>query len=88
MISQKLDRKTTICHYYIVMIDHKLKKKRTKDPICSFLKNLISPYGFGWAENQGVGRYTVLSATSFMLCREAEQPFRRGLNLLLSDPRT
>ena len=35
-----------------------LKKKRTKDPICSFLKNLISPYGFGWKENQGVGRYS------------------------------
>ena len=40
------------------MISQKLNRKRTKDPICSFLKNLISPYGFGWEENQGVGRYS------------------------------
>ena len=35
------------------------KKKRTKDPICSFLRKLISPYGFGWeGEDGGVGRYS------------------------------
>jgi hypothetical protein len=39
------------------MFSEKLKKKRIKDPICSFLKKLISPYGFGWAEPGGVGRY-------------------------------
>jgi hypothetical protein len=25
-----------------------LKKKRTRDPICCYLRKLISPYGFGW----------------------------------------
>jgi hypothetical protein len=40
------------------MISQKLKKKRTRDPICSFLRKLISPYGFGWAEQGGVGRYS------------------------------
>jgi hypothetical protein len=40
------------------MISQKLKKKRTRDPICSFLRKLISPYGFGWAEDDGVGRYS------------------------------
>jgi hypothetical protein len=40
------------------MLTQNIKKKRTKDPICSFLKSLISPYGFGWEENHGVGRYS------------------------------
>ena len=35
-----------------------LKKKRIKDPVCSYLRKLISPYGFGWKEDDGVGRYT------------------------------
>ena len=35
-----------------------LKKKRIKDPVCSHLRKLISPYGFGWAEDDGVGRYS------------------------------
>jgi hypothetical protein len=34
------------------------KKKRTKEPICSFLRKLISPYSFGWEEDDGVGRYS------------------------------
>ena len=29
-----------------------LKKKRIKDPVCSYLRKLISPYGFGWARSQ------------------------------------
>ena len=36
----------------------KSKKKRIKDPICSFLKNLMSPYGIGWEENGKIQRYT------------------------------
>jgi hypothetical protein len=40
------------------MLTQNIKTKRTKDPICSFLKNLISPYGFGWEENLSVGRYS------------------------------
>ena len=34
------------------------KKKRIKDPVCSHLRKLISPYGFGWEEDDGVGRYS------------------------------
>ena len=34
------------------------KKKRIKDPVCSFLRKLISPYSFGWEEDDGVGRYS------------------------------
>jgi hypothetical protein len=34
------------------------KKKRIKDPVCSHLRKLISPYGFGWAEPDGVGRHS------------------------------
>jgi hypothetical protein len=34
------------------------KKKRIKNPICSSLKKLISPYGFGWVEHDKVERYT------------------------------
>jgi hypothetical protein len=40
------------------MLTINIKKKRSKDPICSLLKNLISPYGFGWEEDDGVGRYS------------------------------
>src|ERR1700728_3236304 len=46
----------TFCHSYIVMMTHVLKKKRTKDPVCSFLRKLISPYGYGWKGDDGVGR--------------------------------
>ena len=35
-----------------------LKKKRIKDPVCSYLRKLISPYGFGWSKPGGVDRYT------------------------------
>jgi hypothetical protein len=42
-----------------VMNAQKPKKRRVKDPVCSYLKKLISPYGFGWeGEDGGVGRYT------------------------------
>src|SRR6516162_6809270 len=34
------------------------KKKRTRDPICSHLRKLISPYGYGWEKPDGVDRYT------------------------------
>jgi hypothetical protein len=35
------------------------KKKRIKDPVCSYLRKLISPHGFGWErEDDGVGRYS------------------------------
>jgi hypothetical protein len=34
------------------------KKKRVRDPVCSHLRKLISPYGFGWEEDDGVGRYS------------------------------
>ncbi len=51
-------KKKNLCHYYIVMITQQLKKRRIKDLVCSFLKKLISPYGFGWAEDDGVGRYS------------------------------
>jgi hypothetical protein len=34
------------------------KKKRLKDPSCSYLRKLISPYGYGWKEDGRVGRYT------------------------------
>jgi hypothetical protein len=56
MLSTNIAEKKNLLHYYIVMLTQNIKKKRTKDPICSFLKNLISPYGFGWEENHGVGR--------------------------------
>ena len=35
-----------------------LKKKRIKDPVCSYLRKLISHYGFGWSKPGGVDRYT------------------------------
>ena len=34
------------------------KKSRPRDPVCSHLKKLISPYGFGWEENGKVTRYS------------------------------
>ena len=34
------------------------RKRRKKDPVCCRLRKLISPYGFGWEEPGGVGRYT------------------------------
>jgi hypothetical protein len=34
------------------------RKRRRKDPVCSRLRKLISPYSFGWEEPGGVGRYT------------------------------
>ncbi len=40
------------------MLSPTFKKKRIKDPACSCLRKLISPYGFGWEEDGGVGRYT------------------------------
>ena len=41
------------------MVTTNFKKKRTKDPICSYLRKLISPYGYGWeGEDGGVGRYS------------------------------
>ena len=39
------------------MSTHILKKKRSKNPVCSYLRKLISPYGFGWKEDGRVGRY-------------------------------
>src|SRR5262249_32925236 len=38
-------------------------------------------------EFRAVNYEAVLSATPFMLCGQAEQPFGRGLNFLLRDPR-
>jgi hypothetical protein len=40
------------------MLKQKFRRRRVKDPICSHLRKLISPYGFGWAEDDGVGRFT------------------------------
>jgi hypothetical protein len=34
------------------------KKRRTRNPVCTALRKLISPYGYGWDENGKVGRYT------------------------------
>ncbi len=34
-----------------------LKKKRSKNPFCSHLRKLISPYGYGWKEDGRVGRF-------------------------------
>src|SRR5271157_2191097 len=45
-------------HYYILMLNLNLKRKRIKDPVCSYLRKLISPYGFGWKGDDGVGRYS------------------------------
>jgi hypothetical protein len=40
------------------MLSKTFKTKRVKDPVCSHLRKLISPYGFGWEEDDGVGRYS------------------------------
>jgi hypothetical protein len=57
MTSTKFDRKKNR-HYYIVMMTTKLKHRRKRDPICSHVRKLISPYGFGWEENGEVTRYS------------------------------
>ncbi len=44
------------CYLYRVMISTIPKKKRTRNPVCSYLRKLISPYGFGWKGEDGVGR--------------------------------
>ena len=59
MLSRNFAEKINSCYLYIVMLHtNTKKKKRIKDPICSFLKKLISPYGFGWEKPGGVDRYT------------------------------
>ena len=58
MLVTNFRRKKNACYLYIVMTVTNSKKKRTKDPICSYLIKLISPYGFGWEEDDGVGRYS------------------------------
>jgi hypothetical protein len=42
----------------------------------------FGPCGIGWGWEE-----TVVSATLFMLCRQAEQPFSGGLNFRLGDSR-
>jgi hypothetical protein len=46
------------CYLYIVMMVQHSKKQRIKDPVCSYLRKLISPFGFGWEKPGGVDRYT------------------------------
>ena len=46
------------CYLYIVMLSKTSKKHRIKDPVCCYLRKLISPYGFGWETPGGVDRYT------------------------------
>ena len=58
MSKQILQKKINFCYLYIVMSTHILKKKRSKNPVCSHLRKLISPYGFGWKGDDGVGRYS------------------------------
>ena len=43
--------------YKAVMSPETTRKRRVKDPVCSFLKTLISPYGCGWEKPGGVDRY-------------------------------
>ncbi len=57
MSKQILQKKKSSCYLYIVMSTTILKKKRTKDPVCSYLRKLISPYGYGWKEDGRVGRF-------------------------------
>ena len=52
------EKKRNFCYLYIMMSTHILKKKRSKNPVCSYLRKLISPYGFGWKGDDGVGRYS------------------------------
>jgi hypothetical protein len=35
----------------------KPRKKRIKDPVCSFLRKLLSTYGYGWEENGKIQRH-------------------------------
>ena len=58
MLTNKIRRNFNSCHLYIVMLKTKSTKKRIKDPVCSYLRKLISPYGFGWEKPGGVDRYT------------------------------
>ena len=57
MLSHNFAEKKNSCYLYIVMSVTTFKKKRIKDPVCCYLRKLISPYGFGWeGEDGGVGR--------------------------------
>jgi hypothetical protein len=38
------------------MMTEKPRKKRSKNPACSRLRKLISPYGYGWKEDGRIGR--------------------------------
>ena len=38
------------------MMTQVINKKRTRNPVCSYLRKLISPYGYGWKEDGRVGR--------------------------------
>ena len=55
-VIHKFRRKMNSCYLYRVMISTIPKKKRTRNPVCSYLRKLISPYGFGWKGEDGVGR--------------------------------
>src|SRR5271157_2571601 len=57
-VISKFRRKKNSCYLYIVMLSTNFKKKRIKDATCSYLRKLISPYGFGWSKPGGVDRYT------------------------------
>jgi hypothetical protein len=57
MMSQLSDRKK-LRHTYIVMMNPLSTKKRIKDPVCCYLRKLISPYGYGWKGDDGVGRHS------------------------------
>ncbi len=59
MLLRTFAEKKSSCYLYIVMLLETFKKKRTKEPICSYLRKLISPYGYGSeGEDGGVGRYS------------------------------
>ncbi len=38
------------------MMNPIIQKKRSKNPVCSYLRKLISPYGYGWKDDGRVGR--------------------------------
>ena len=57
MSKQILQKKKNFCYSYIVMPTQILKKKRSKNPVCSYLRKLISPYSYGWKEDGRVGRH-------------------------------
>ena len=80
------------CYLYRVMISTIPKKRRIKDPVCSYLRKLISPYGFGWEKPGGVDRYTNeqlirwYNANGFMgtpTNSDHLRPLRRAEHLLL-----